>query len=317
MGMVGTPVLNAKSLLRWIIRLLVIGFLGHALFKHWGDVTQLTFRDGGVLFLVLAAMLTFGAHVWAGVVWSWILGVCGHARPVRWATVTYLRTNVAKYLPGNVWHFVKRVRASQQREVPLGAAVLSVVLEAVLMVAAACVMAGVSFRLTLWHAGLVPLLLVIHPRWLNPILAKLAIAKAKTFGRFNQGATSGPIVPPQLQGYPLLPLAGELGFVALRAAGFVLCLYALHAPHAADIPAIIAAFSIAWVAGLVIPGSPGGVGVFEATALGLLQDRVPSGVVFGVVALYRLMSTGAEGLGGLVPERWSNDKNLPSAVAST
>lgn len=304
--------MNLKSLLRWLVRLLTVAFLGRALLTHWQEVVALKLRDDGPMLLLLGAAVTLGAHVWAGVVWNWLLGAAGYSQPVRWAMVTYLRTNVAKYLPGNVWHFFRRVQACQERQIPLGAAVLSVVLEALLMMAAACLIACSSFTVSAWKfAPLLPLLVLIHPRLLNPILTKLAAGKAKTFGRlskekgYQQGETS-PALVVRLHGYPALPLAGELGFVALRGAGFVLCLSSLHPTDMSQLPAVIGAFAVAWVAGLVVPGAPGGIGVFEATALGLLQNQLPSGVIFGAVATYRLISTGAEALGGLVPERWGS-----------
>lgn len=300
--------MNLKTVVRWLVRILTVGFLVRALVTHWHDVTSLTLRDYGIAYLVGAAVITLGAHVWAGVVWSWLLSAAGHPQPVRWATVTYLRTNIAKYLPGNVWHFFRRVRACQDRQIPLGAALLSVVLEAVLMVASACLLASTGFPLSGWHLiPIVPLLVVIHPRFLNPVLAKMALGKAKTFGRLSQrDADAAPPPPTTLGRYPFGPLVGEFGFVMLRGAGFVGCVLALYQPALSEMPLIVAAFAVAYVAGLVVPGAPGGIGVFEATALGLLQNQLPSGVIFGAVAIYRLVSTGAEALGGLVPERWGN-----------
>lgn len=304
----GTAIpLNAKSLLRWLIRLLIVGFLARALAGHWDEVTHLTLREGGLVYLALGALVTCGAHVWAGVVWGWLLEACGHHQPTRWSVVTYLRTNPAKYLPGNVWHFVRRIQAAQQVSIPVDAAVLSVVLEAVLMVAAAGFVACSSFAQSPWFATLlIPIVVGVHPRWLNPVLSKLALAKAKTFGRFSRTPSAPPSDPAQLKGYPLLPLAGEIGFVVLRSVGFLLCVAALHAPSLSDFSVIVSAFALAWVAGMVIPGAPGGLGVFEAAILSLLQNRVPTGVVFGVVAAYRLISTGAEALGVFVPASWSS-----------
>ncbi len=300
--------MNPKSIARWLVRLLTAGFLLRALVVHWPEVAALSFRPFGPVYLGLAAVATFGAQVWVGMVWTWLLSAAGHPQPARWGAVTNLRTNVAKYLPGNVWHFYRRVRACQERQIPMGAAVLSIVLETVLIIVAACLWGSAAFPLSGWHlVPILPLLVIIHPRWLNPILAKLALGKTKVFERLSAAepsASSPPPAPTVLHHYPLLPLLGELGFVALRAAGFLGCLLALHDPSSAELPAIAGAFAIAWVAGMVVPGAPGGIGVFEATALGLLQNRVPPGVLFGAVAAYRLASIATEGLGGLIPERW-------------
>jgi len=43
-----------------------------------------------------------------------------------------------------------------------------------------------------------------------------------------------------------------------------------------------------------VPGTPGGVGVFEATALALLEQKFSPGIVLSAVAFYRLISVLAE-----------------------
>ena len=57
---------------------------------------------------------------------------------------------------------------------------------------------------------------------------------------------------------------------------------------------IFSVFSLAWLLGLVVPGAPGGVGVFEATALALLEPKFSPGIVLSAVAFYRLISVLAE-----------------------
>ncbi|MGA1625072.1 MAG: hypothetical protein ACO4AJ_05485 [Prochlorothrix sp.] len=65
-------------------------------------------------------------------------------------------------------------------------------------------------------------------------------------------------------------------------------------------------FSGAWVAGVVIPGAPGGLGVFEATALALLQGQSAQGLVLApagilvTLGFYRLVSTLAEAVGAAI-----------------
>ncbi len=97
------------------------------------------------------------------------------------------------------------------------------------------------------------------------------------------------------------PLLGELGFLGLRGLGFCLTLLAL-APIAWDqLPTVISAFSFAWLLGLIVPGAPGGLGIFEATAIALLGQYYSPGILLSTVALYRLISVLAETLGaGLV-----------------
>jgi hypothetical protein len=71
---------------------------------------------------------------------------------------------------------------------------------------------------------------------------------------------------------------------------------------------LVGAFSLGWLLGLVVPGAPGGLGVFEATVLAVLTPRFPAAIVLGGVALYRLNSTLAELLAAglaVLDERWN------------
>ena len=92
-----------------------------------------------------------------------------------------------------------------------------------------------------------------------------------------------------------------MGFVLLRGLGFLFTFMALQQITLSQIPALLSAFSIAWLLGLVVPGAPGGVGVFEATAIALLDQSLFSpATVLVVVAIYRVISILAEAIAALV-----------------
>ncbi|MEO0869689.1 MAG: UPF0104 family protein, partial [Cyanobacteria bacterium J06642_11] len=176
-------------------------------------------------------------------------------------------------------------------------------LEPLLMAAAALGLAALSFSLTVnngWlllpcGAALVAVLAAIHPRFLNPVLRKLGMAKAKAQGLTVITSTL------RLRFYPWKSLLGELGFVVLRGMGFMMTLVALQALEPGQFFPVLGAFGLAWLLGLVVPGAPGGIGVFEAVAIALLGNQIPSGLLISSVALYRLISTLAEALGaGLI-----------------
>ncbi|ESA36151.1 integral membrane protein [Leptolyngbya sp. Heron Island J] len=293
-----------NRILRWFLFGGILFFLAKTLKDHWQEVRTLEITGATLALLTVALGITLIAHIWSGWVWHLILKSIGQPRDGRWTTMIYLKTNIAKYLPGNVWHFYGRVRELQTSGSSTGAAILGVVLEPVLMAAAALGLAAISFSVTAvndWRllivstAALVAMLVAIHPRFLNPILQKLGKAKAK-----SQGLTVI-ISTLRLKRYPWSSLLGELGFVILRGIGFVITIAALQTLQPNQILPIMGAFSIAWLLGLVVPGAPGGVGVFEAVAIAILGNQLPSGLVISGVALYRLISTLAEALGaGLI-----------------
>ncbi|WOD39309.1 hypothetical protein RRF56_24175 [Nodosilinea sp. E11] len=281
-----------KRYLRWVIVAAAIAFLLHTLAGHWAEVTAIRLRPQGVALLALATGVSLLAHGWAGWVWSWILQALQQPVAGVWSMPVYLKTNLLKYLPGNVWHFYGRVRALKDLGIARGAAIVGVVLEPLLM-ANAALMLGLASPTPYWPGQILVLALAlgaVHPRWLNPIMNRLGQAKV--------GADdSEPLPEAALHHYPLKPLLGEMGFVLLKGLGFALVISAIGPlPRELLLP-VVSLFSLAWLAGLVIPGAPGGLGVFEAIAVTLLQDLLTVGVVLSAVALYRLVGTLAEAMG--------------------
>ncbi|MDX2213439.1 MAG: hypothetical protein SFY66_09130 [Oculatellaceae cyanobacterium bins.114] len=284
--------MKAKSILRWVIVGGTLFFLTTVLRNQWSEVQSIRIDAVGGWWLAIALVITLSAHVWSGWVWSLILQELGQPATGFWGIVVYLRTNIAKYLPGNVWHFYGRVKACESAGFLTSAAVLSVILESLLMAAVALTFA-IAGRLQNWtfHGVILAgLLMAFHPRLLNPLLQLARRLKTKDTEIESENRL-------QIKRYPVIPLIGEFGFVSLRATGFLFVLQALQPVPIEQVPALLSAFSFAWLLGLVVPGAPGGLGVFEATAIALIGQPFSDGVVLSGVALYRLISTSAEALG--------------------
>ncbi|MCT7974771.1 lysylphosphatidylglycerol synthase domain-containing protein [Laspinema olomoucense] len=299
-----------KPFLRWAILGATLFFLIKTLKDNAASVAQLQITGSSWIALAIALGVTFLAHLWSGWVWLWILREFDRPVPLGWGLSVYLTTNIAKYLPGNVWHFYGRISAIAKRDVPLGVAVLSVLLEPLLMAASALIIAGLGSS-TLWGTapggvppillglGLGAVLVGIHPQILNPIIqvlsqVKLKKAPPKTEGLLEVSPESPPPTAAKLTRYPLLPLLGELGFLLLRGAGFILTVQAMTPVQPGQLPPLMGAFSFAWLLGLVVPGAPGGIGIFEATAIALLDQQFSPAAILGAVAFYRLISVVAE-----------------------
>jgi hypothetical protein len=332
-----------KSYFRWVILTFTGVFIAHTLYRHWQEVLTLQVKTQAGAVLAIALGVTLLAHIWSGWVWGSIIQLFGQPMDPAWIIATYLKTNLAKYLPGNIWHFVGRVRAIQNQGASTGIAVMAVVLEPVLMAAAALILATLTrpTQLMLPLVALGVVLVGIHPRILNPITRSLSRSKFTTVESVQKTETPRDTKPLQkiaavqetkaergieaardieviqkteavaeaasateatIKTYPLLPLCGEIIFVLARGIGFILVVYALM--PAVNFPyfQVVGQFSIAWLMGLIIPGAPGGLGVFEVTALTLMSPTIPTAVVIGSVAIYRLISTLAEVLGAAMVE---------------
>jgi uncharacterized membrane protein YbhN (UPF0104 family) len=287
-----------KNFSRWLVLGGTLFFLATAFKNNWQEISVMEIDTLGWGIIAIATGITLLAHTWAGWIWTWILKDLNQSVDSFDFIYVYLKTNIAKYLPGNVWHYYGRILAAKTANVPTSAATMSVLLEPLLMVAAALIIVFLgSFSLanhtslvlrTAQILSLVLVLCAIHPRFLNPLINLLRRWKAK---KYEDTTTN---VSLRMKSYPLRPLLGELGFLGLRAIGFILTVHVLEPLRWSQIPLLLVGFSLAWLLGLVVPGAPGGLGVFETTAIAFLQNYFPAAVVISATAVYRLVSILAE-----------------------
>lgn len=296
-------VTRLKPYLRWVILGGTIFFLVKALKDNWQEVLAIELNKSGWGYMAIALSVTLLAHIWSGWIWGLILREFDQPVGNLWSIRVYLSTNIAKYLPGNLWHFYGRIRAATGVGVPVTIATLSTLMEPLLMAAAALIVASIASPQS---QGILQLLIItmvmlgVHPRVLNPLLQQLSLWKDKGKPQVNAAGVSQSI---QLQRYPWRPLLGEMGFLGLRGMGFLFALYGLHPIAPGQIPLLLSAFSLAWLLGLVLPGAPGGIGIFEATAIALLEGEFSPAIILSGVALYRVISILAE-IGGALLAWW-------------
>jgi glycosyltransferase 2 family protein len=151
-----------------------------------------------------------------------------------------------------------------------------------------------TLRLIAQILALGAVLIGIHPNILNRVLRQVGGAKRQRLAITQI---------PQLQRYPLKPLLGELGFVLLRGTGFALTWHSIHSLTLGQLPWLYSSFAIAWLLGLIVPGLPGGIGLFEAVILALLSSQLSPGELIVIVALYRVVNTLAEAIGAALAWR--------------
>jgi uncharacterized membrane protein YbhN (UPF0104 family) len=280
------------------------GFLLAALLGHGRQLLQLSLDGQGWCWLLLGVGLSLLSLVANSMAWGMCLRWLGHEP--RWlaAIVLYLSSNLRKYLPGGVWHLLARLQALKAKpdhDAPVLAqplstpqALVAVLLDPLLAAVAALALVWLGG----WQAGLgllclAPLLLLL-PRWLNPLMQRLEQQRARQLVQRGLLEETTEALPTALVGYPWQPLVAELGFVLVRFSGFACCVQAFDLSFALGWGGWLAGFAIAWTAGLVVPGAPGGLGVFEAVLLLRLAAVVPEAPLLAVAISYRLVSTLAD-----------------------
>jgi uncharacterized membrane protein YbhN (UPF0104 family) len=295
---------------------LVLGFLGWAFRDTWRDARP-RIADASPLHLGLA-FLTIGVYYLLFVVgWQRILAAYGIVVPYRVALQAEMASMLAKYVPGGVWTPAARVlwlRRAGVRETP-------VVLGSVLLEAGLSAVAGVLVFLVgmVWVGSvgattLLPLLLftlvvlaLLHPRpfaWISRIVLR-------PFGDAR--------IPPLpyrtmvwLVGYyaGTWLVGGVAVFFLLRAVG--------GAPELLSIPYLGGTAAVGAIVAVLAILAPSGIGVREASMVGLLLAVVGSGVALGAMVLNRLAITVVEAvllLAGLLAWRAAPAADVPPPAA--
>jgi hypothetical protein len=243
-----------------------------------------------VLWLVLLAGGLHGLNsVLLGWAWHRLLLFFGDTASPRLSIAVYGRTQIAKYLPGNVLHFAGRhVLGNREglRHPALAGALIYEVMGILIAGGAVSLFAfpaGVSLEGSLaLRLLLIPLLLVL------PLLVQFVVA------RFSLGARFG---------FPRLSIrAGYLQVLpvwAIYILYFVLdglLLYAIVGVIAGawdQFPILVAfsAFSISWLSGYLTPGAPAGLGVRDAVMILILTDFIGAPSAAFVTLVSRLVVT--------------------------
>ncbi|MFI4970628.1 MAG: hypothetical protein ACHP7D_10520 [Lysobacterales bacterium] len=248
--------------------------------------------------------LYVGASLLLGLVWCLLVRMVADARPrFRPLFAAHLRAQLAKYLPGNVFHLAYRHLATRGEGVGHRALVLALALESVFVVAAAAILAlGVASD---------PRLDALTPHvhqliWAAPLLALVAWigvtigARRWRAGRSARGVAASAAAA----------LAIDIVFFIL--AGCALRLLSEH-PAALPIEAWLGWLALAWAAGYVTPGAPAGLGLREAVLVLALAPPLGDADALAIVLAYRLLTLMADGILALTGFVLSRDR---SAVGS-
>ena len=274
------------------ITLASLGFVAVALHQQSGQLMDQSLDGRGWAWLLLGMGLTWASILFNGLAWCVLVAWLGHPPDDVALVPLFVRSNLLKYLPGGIWHLLERVRVLRG-SIGAGPALATVILDPLLIVVASLLLLSLGG----WQGGLMllaplPALLML-PRWREPLLQTLERRKAEQLQSSAGGDLSEHASGSERGDYPWAPLAAQLGFVLTRFAGFLCCVQAFQLQQP-SLPVWLAAFALAYAVGLVVPGAPGGLGVFEATLLLRLGSTVPEAPLLAAVLSYRVISTLAD-----------------------
>ena len=271
-----------------VLGLAVTLFVIRYVFRNWNEVREAHLEwqlSVGPLLLALFVIWS----VFAIQAESWRRMVQGWGYRVSWleGSSIWLLSSMAKYVPGKVWSLAGMAVMSERRGIPAWVSAASAILLQVLSLGTGALVvavfgAGIS-RAASFAAGVVALAAVGLALW-RPLLARV-------IARVAPGA--------DLTHIPRAPVIA-FGAVANLAAwiGYGLAFWLLVRgvlPHSAPgLAESVGAYTASYVAGLIAPFAPGGLGVREGVLVMALRDHTGLGPALALAAVARLGMTVAE-----------------------
>jgi hypothetical protein len=242
------------------------------------------FRDWGTLagLAGLAAIYALSLFLLA---FAWVLLIPrdGAVPTARVLIRVYGVTSIAKYLPGNVFHFAGRQIVGGRLGLSQAAMARATAVESLLSVAMAL---GVAVLIAVVGSRADALLASRRGFVVLLIIALVAVSLLLASRRLSVGG-GVPALDPQVV---LFASSCAAAFFAISA-GIAVGADALLQPMAGPSAAIGAAYLLAWTIGYVVPGAPGGVGVREATLLVLLASTIAAPNILALALATRFITT--------------------------
>ncbi len=269
-----------------------IVFVGYTVFRNYEKLREQSIEKESFSLLIISLILSFISIIVNALAWTSLITWLGYSKSNIRIVHLFLRTNLLKYLPGGIWHFLERFRFLSILISP-APAFSSVLLEPFLMVSAALFLVPFSSLQSITSFLFFIPSIFLARRWRGALLMQLGAMKLLQFKELGEKLSftkkSPKIINPSSP-YPFKPFLIEIFFLLFRFGSFWFCLKSFSTNNYLNIIDWLSLFSLSWAAGLVVPSAPGGIGVFESSVLLLARD-IPQESIILVLICYRFIVT--------------------------
>ena len=245
---------------RWLtaaVLALVAGFFVATLVASWNDVISVNWRLRPGLF-ALACVLLAVSYALVACLWSLALGRAAGTRVVVGVRIWFL-SNLARYVPGNVWSYVGAVELARREGVARPTTLAVMALTQVLSVGVALLVGLpvlVAERARLGRPALLGTVVVLAAAGLAALFRRrlLALARRRLPGFDPAGLTPS-------AGTVVLLVVGYAAYWVVTGLAFAALVASLASLAAADVPLVVAAYAAAYAVGFLALLTPAGLGV--------------------------------------------------------
>jgi len=264
----------------------------------FNNIDQISFdvnleRNGINLFLsFLFCILSIYLNAYA---WKYIVRWFGKEFKSNNLVSFYVLTNILKYVPGGVWHFVERFNFIKKISNPQ-IALYTTLIEPYFMLCGSFLLASLGLIFSPIYFFLIFPLVFLNRKLIYLVLKRIGSLKGKVFEvlRLPNSKDQFEERINIISFFPTRALILEIGFVLSKFIGFYICLNTFYTSNTLNSIFLLVIFSLSWSLGLVVPTAPGGVGVFEACLLFFVSKSIPQNIILLCLIYFRVISTSAD-----------------------
>ena len=269
-----------KKALYWVGSALGLLGLGFVVFKlhEYAEQIDLAKFSAAMWIALLILILVYGfAEIALAVAWRHILRFLDLDVNLRWAISVYGNSQLAKYVPSNIFQFAGRQVLGAAAGLPAAPLLKSVFWELASLASAGALFAVLTFPVVLQHIS------ISVSIWGALLLYVLGLA----LGAWLVRRLFGPALLAAWMWYS--------GFLALAGFSFVIVLGLITGNTWGETAFLICgSFLLAWLVGLLTPGAPAGVGVREVVLYALLKNYVSEADLITAIVLGRVVTVSGD-----------------------
>lgn len=292
--------MNNKAL-RWVgfgLMILSLAFVVYKIVNLDLSSVAVDFSFGGTAFLIIALVFQTLSVLFLGMLFKRNVsyGSKGKNIPLKRAVYEYCRSNLGKYIPGNVFQYVERNLFFSTYGIPHIDSVIASLMEVICLVlggigiCAATEQFPVIINVLSDHSYMLIVFLVLVVIF---IVIAIVLIRAKknrirdVFVRITDRGLHIIITSNFIAYAAILVLMGIVTILSsFGIAGFELSLN--------EAISLFGAYITAWICGFIIVGAPGGIGVREAVFMLIYRDDPKLGSILALSILVRVISVLAD-----------------------
>jgi hypothetical protein len=250
---------------------------------HWTVALVASIIAGVLFFFLLFLLLAYA--------WKVLLTSGGEVISFAIAFDIMGRSQIAKYIPGNIFHYAGRVGLAHERGISTGGATIATGIETLLLLTVCSILISVAGWSNGSHLDVnsqLGKMVVSTPSEIlfgvivvtGVVLLSKANVREWLLVRKQFLSARGLIISSLLYLGYFVPIGLMLKFI-------VWSVWQVESPSWVE---LTWGFALAWVLGFVIPGVSGGIGVREAVFVGLFESQMGAGLAVGLAVLLRFIT---------------------------